>query len=218
VLDLVTSPTKEEWKARIGPHLSTSLQTVSEQITQTEAVQTWLQEASMSAAEGLGQMQGMQGEMMGYMRMMDELDEALPELIAAVDELTDGCGDVNLHWRPLQPNFSRLYVSFDREYTVKLFVRLDDCADEAVHAVLDTIADALPKGEPFPNRPNTITGLVARNGRSIGVRVKEHLREDGGTTRSVTLLPVDEQPKEDLSRAEAARLLRRTLCADPGTE
>ena len=172
----------------------------------------------MSAAEGLGQMQGMQGEMMGYMRMMDELDEALPELIAAVDELTDGCGDVNLHWRPLQPNFSRLYVSFDREYTVKLFVRLDDCADEAVHAVLDTIADALPKGEPFPNRPNTITGLVARNGRSIGVRVKEHLREDGGTTRSVTLLPVDEQPKEDLSRAEAARLLRRTLCADPGTE
>jgi len=215
----VTSPTKEEWKARIEPHLSTSLQTVSEQITQTETVQTWLQEASMSAAEGLGQMPGMQGEMMGYMRMMDELDEALPELLAAVDELTDGCGDVDLHWRPLQPNFSRLYVSFDREYTVKLFVRLDACTDEAAHAALDTIAEALPKGEPFPNRPNTITGLVARDGRSIGVRVSEHLREEGsGTTRSVTLLPDEEQPKEGLSLSEAVRQLRQVLCTTPRAE
>jgi len=215
----VTSPTKEEWKARIEPHLPTSLQTASEKITQTEAVQTWLQEASMAAAEGLGQMQGMQGEMMGYMRMMDELDDALPELIAAVDDLTDGCGDVDLHWRPLQPNFSRLYISFDREYTVKLFVRLDACTDDAVHAALDTIAEALPKGEPFPNRPNTMTGLVARDGRSIGVRVSEHLREEGsGTTRSVTLLPDEEQPKEGLSRSEAVRQLRQVLCTTPRAE
>jgi hypothetical protein len=219
VFGAVTSPTKEEWKARIEPHLSTSLQTVSEQITQTKAVQTWLQEASMSAAEGLGQTSGVQGEMMGYMRMMDDLEEALPALIQAVDELTDGCGDVDLHWRPLQPNFSRLYVSFDREYTVKLFVRLDDCTDEALHAALDTIADGLPKGEPFPNRPNTITGLVARHGHSIGVRLKEHVREEGsGTTRSVTLLPDGQQPLEDLSRSEAARRLHRALCSDSASE
>lgn len=214
----MSSLTKEEWKARIEPHLSTSLQTVSEQITQTETVQTWLQEASMTAAEGLGQMQGMQGEMMGYMRMMDELEAALPTLIDAVNEVTEGCGDVDLHWRPLQPNFSRLYISFDRDYTVKLFVRLDACTDEAIHAVLNTIVDALPKGQPFPNRPNTITGLVARNGQSIGVRVKEHLREGGtGTTRSVTLLPNDQQPQEDLSRADAVRQLHQALC-DPRSD
>lgn len=205
----------DEWKARIAPHLDTSLQKVSDAITQTEPVQTWLHDASMAAAEGLGQMSGVQGEMMGYMRMMDDLEDTLPTLLTAVDELTDGCGSVDLHWRPLQPNFSKLYVSFDRDFTVRLFVRLSDCTDEAARAALDTVAAALPAGDPFPNRPNEVTGLVARSGRSAGVRVKEHLREDGGgTTTSVTLLPADRSPVEKLSGAEATRQLRRLLCDD----
>lgn len=211
----MTSLTKDEWKDRIGPHLSTSLQTVSERITQTEAVQSWLHDASMAAAEGLGQMSGMQGEMMGYMRMMNDLEDALPELLDAVDELTDGAGEVDLHWRPLQPNFSRLYVSFDRDYTVKLFVRLDDCTQEAAQTALDTVAAALPAGDPFPNRPNEVTGLVARTDRGIGVRVKEHLREDGaGTARTVTLLPPSQQPQENLSTTKAVRALLQLLCSD----
>ncbi|PSQ97270.1 MAG: hypothetical protein BRD55_03020 [Bacteroidetes bacterium SW_9_63_38] len=192
---------------------------MSETITQTEAVQSWLREASTTAAEDLGQMQGMQGEMRGYTRMMDALEEALPELIAAVNELTDRCGNVDLNWRPHRPTLSRLCVSFDREYTVTLFVRLDACTDEAVQAALDTIADALPPGDPFPNRPNTVTGLVARDGQGIGVRLNERLRENGsGTTRSVTLLPGHRQPQEDLSRTEAVRQLRRALCADAVAE
>jgi hypothetical protein len=211
----MASLTKDDWKDRIRPHLSTSLQTVSERITQTEAVQSWLHEASMAAAEGLGQMSGMQGEMMGYMRMMNDLEDALPELLAAVNELTDGVGEVDLHWRPLQPNFSRLYVSFDRDYTVTLFVRLDECTPEAARSALDAVTAALPAGDPFPNRPNEGTGLVARDGHAVGVRVKEHLREDGaGTTRSVTLLPPAQQPQENLSTADAARALLQLLCAD----
>lgn len=202
----------DDWKARIAPHLSTSLQTVSDKITQTEAVQSWLHTASMEAAEGLGQMSGVQGEMMGYMRMMDDLEEKLPNLLAAVDELTEGCGSVDLHWRPLQPNFSRLHVDFDRDYTVALFVRLDDCAREAAQDALKAVAEALPGGEPFPNRPNTVTGLVARNGVGVGVRVKEHLRENGGTARSVTLLPEDHAPLENLAAAEATRQLLQRLC------
>lgn len=207
---------KADWKARIEPHLATSLQTVSDQITQTEAVQNWLRDASMEAAAGLGQMSGMQGEMMGYMRMMDDLEESLPNLLAAVDELTDGCGHVELHWRPLQPNFSRLYVDFDPDYTVKSFVRLSDCSVDSARESLTTVTRTLPKGDPFPNRPNTVTGLVAHDGQSVGVRVKEHLREDRSTTRSVTLLPHNDSPIENLSPSNAARQLLDLLCTTDG--
>jgi hypothetical protein len=210
----VSSLTKDDWKARIAPHLSTSLQTVSEKITQTEAVQTWLHDASMEAAAGLGQVSGMQAEMQGYMRMMDDLEAELPALVAAVEELTDGCGHVDLHWRPLQPNFSRLYVAFDRDFKVKLFVPFSDCTTDAAREAIATVADALPKGEPFPNRPNEVTGLVAREGQSVGVRLKEHLREGGsGTYRSVTLLPPNQDPLEKLDLSEAARRLHRFLCS-----
>ena len=204
----------DDWKARIAPHLSTSLQTVSEKITQTEAVQSWLHSASMEAADGLGQMSGVQGEMMGYMRMMDDLEDTLPNLLEAVADLTEGCGSVDLHWRPLQPNFSRLYVDFDRDFTAKLFVRLDDCTEAAAREVIQTVAAALPKGEPFPNRPNTVTGMVARNGVGAGVRVKEYLREDQTTTQSVTLLPDDESPLENVAIGEAERALLRLLCSE----
>ena len=203
----------DDWKARIAPHLSTSLQTVSEKITQTEAVQSWLHSASMEAADGLGQMSGVQGEMMGYMRMMDDLEDTLPNLLEAVADLTDGCGSVDLHWRPLQPNFSRLYVDFDRDFTAKLFVCLDDCSPDAARNAIQTVAAALPKGEPFPNRPNTVTGLVAHNGVGIGVRVNEHLREDRSTTHSVTLLPDEDSPLENLAAGDAARELLQLLCS-----
>jgi len=203
----------DDWKARIAPHLSTSLQTVSEKITQTEAVQSWLHSASMEAADGLGQMSGVQGKMMGYMRMMDDLEDTLPNLLEAVADLTDGCGSVDLHWRPLQPNFSRLYVDFDRDFTAKLFVCLDDCSPDAARNAIQTVAAALPKGKPFPNRPNTVTGLVAHNGVGIGVRVNEHLREDRSTTHSVTLLPDEDSPLENLAAGDAARELLQLLCS-----
>lgn len=209
----VASLSVDDWKARIAPHLSTSLQTVSEKITQTEAVQSWLHSASMEAADGLGQMSGVQGEMMGYMRMMDDLEDSLPNLLEAVADLTDGCGTVDLHWRPLQPNFSRLYVDFDRDFSAKLFVRLEDCTQDTVRDALQTVTAALPKGEPFPNRPNTVTGMVAHEGAGAGVRVKEHLREDQTTTHSVTLLPDNQSPLENLSAADAARELLRLLCS-----
>jgi hypothetical protein len=209
----VSSLSVDDWKARIAPHLSTSLQTVCEKITQTEAVQSWLYTASMEAADGLGQMSGVQGEMMGYMRMMDDLEDTLPNLLKAVTDLTDGCGTVDLHWRPLQPNFSRLYVDFDRDFTTKLFVRLDDCTQDAARNVIQTVAAALPKGEPFPNRPNTVTGLVAHDGVGVGVRVSEHLREDRSTTHSVTLLPDDQSPLENLAAGDAARELLQLLCS-----
>ncbi len=210
----MASLTKNDWKDRIAPALSTSLQTVSETIMNTKAVQNWLRGASTEAAAGLGQSPGMQAEMQGYMRMMDDLEAELPELIAAVEELTEGCGSVDLEWRPLQPNLSRLYVNFDRDFTVQLFVRLSECTTDAARESITTVADALPKGEPFPNRPNTITGLVAHDGETVGVRVEERLREDDtGTSRSVTLLSQNQEPLDKLELSAAARRLHRLLCS-----
>lgn len=211
----VATLSKSEWKARIEPHLSSSLQTVAEKITQSEPVQAWLRDASTKAAEGLGQQAGMQAEMQGYARMMDDLEEALPELLAAVSELTAGCGSIDLNWHPLQPSQSQLYVDFDQDIDVDLFVRLHTCTTEAAREVLAAVAAAMPEGQPYPNRPNTITGLSAREGTSVGVRVKEYLQEDEGRRRSTTLIPSQAAPIENLSDAEATRRLLDLLC--PGT-
>lgn len=211
----MSTPTKDDWKARIAPHLSTSLRTVSERITQTEVVQNWLRTASMKAAEGLGQTSGLQGEMQGYMQMMEELKAELPELLEAVDELTDGYGALDLHWRPLQPNFSRLYVDFDLDYEVEVFIRLNECTSDAAQSSVAKITNALPEGDPFPNRPNVATGLVIRDGKGLGVRVKRRLREDrSGIYRTVTLLPSDEAPIENMDASAAIRRLRQQLCSD----
>ena len=203
---------KEDWKARIEPHLSTSLRDVSDAITRIDPMQTWLHDASMEAAEGLGNVSGMQGEMQGYMRMMNALEDRFPELLAAVDELTGGCGTVDLHWRPMNPNFSRVQVTADRDFTVELFVRLSEPTPEAARSAIDTVMDALPEGAPFPNRPNIVTGLVVHAGSCLGVRIREHLAEEGpGRGRTVTLLPDDRDPIENLSFEEAARHLCQLL-------
>ena len=203
---------KEDWKARIEPHLSTSLRAVSDDITRTNVVQEWLHDASMEAAEGLGQVSGMQGSMQGYMRMMNALEDRFPELLAAVEDLTGGCGHVDLHWRPTNPNFSRVEVAFDRDFSVDLFVRLEALTTEAARSMIDTVAEALPDGSPFPNRPNTATGLVGYDGSCLGVRVREHLADDGqGRYRTVTLLPKDEDDVNLRSLQDAARRLSQVL-------
>lgn len=207
-----TPRSKEDWKSLIEPHLSTSLRTASDHITRTEAIQSWLHDASMEAAEGLGEVSGLQGEMQGYVRMMNALEDRFPQLLAAVDDLTEGCGRVDLHWRPLNPNFSRLYVAFDRDFTVQVFDRLMELSREDARAGLKTVTEALPDGTPFPNRPNTVTGLLAFEGRCIGVRMQEHLADDRQRRyRTVTLLPKNHENVEPLSPDEAPTALLQWL-------
>lgn len=207
-----TTPSKDDWKSRIAPHLSTSLRRASDAITRTDVVQEWLHDASMEAAEGLGQLRGTQGEMQGYLRMINALEDRFPELLEAVDELTDGYGHVDLHWRPMNPNFSRVKVTFDRDFTATLFVRLAAPSPTAAQDALHTVAGALPEGAPFPSRPNTVTGLVVYDGRALGVRIREHLAEEGqGRYRTVTLLPEEGEFIENLSEQEAADRLLQVL-------
>jgi hypothetical protein len=198
--------TKEDWKERIEPHLSTSLREVSETITSAQPIQQWLHEASFEAAQGLADVQGMQAEAMGYMHMIDDLDDTFPELVAAVEELTDGYGSIDLDWRPLTPNFSRLYVDFDWEADVSVFTRLDGRARSDALKALDVVAGALPDSDPFPNRPNTATGVVAHDGRAIAVTASRHLgQSEGDTYVRFTLLPQDGQPLEDVDASKAAQ-------------
>lgn len=148
--------------------------------------------------------------------MMDALKRDLPNLVAAIDELTDGHGHLELHWRPLQPNFSRLYVEFDVDYSVDLCVRLSACTASAAQTTLATIADALPDGSPFPGRPHRRTGFVVHEGRGLGVRVYEHLQRDQSTTyQSITVLSPGGNAMENLSRADALEPLLQSLCDDP---
>lgn len=203
---------KAAWKARLEPHLATSLRDASDSITRTEVVQDWLREASMEAAEGVGSTSGMQGKMEGYVHMMRALEDRFPDLLRAVEELTEGCATIDLHWRPLQPSYSRLYVDFRRDISADVFVRLSERTQEATERALQTVADALPKGTPFPNRPSTATGIVASEGQCLGVRVKAHLSEDRTRQyQTVTLLPKAQDPIENQSMVDAAQQLLRVL-------
>ena len=182
----------------------------------TDTIQQWLRRASSDAAEGLGRRQGLQGTMDGYNRLKTNFEDRFPELLAAVGEMTDGCGTIDLDWTPTNPTLSRVEIAFDREFTVDLFVRLDAPTPEAARDALYTVADALPEGTPFPNRPNTVTALVAFEGTCVGVRVKEHLGSDQqGRYRTVTLLPKGQDALENLSANDAiSQLLQAVASAD----
>ncbi len=198
--------TTADWKERIAPLLSSSMREVSDHITSSQPVQQWLHEASFEAAQGLADMQGMQAEAQGYMRMMDDLDDTFPNLVRAVEELTDGSAEIDLDWRPLTPNFSRLYLNFDWDADVSVFCRLEERTPTTAREVLDTIAESLPQSDPFPNRPHNTTGVVAHDGRTIAVRITAHRGDqESPTVRRYHLLPKDGSPLEDVDRDRAVQ-------------
>lgn len=210
------SRTKEDWKALLGPLLSTSIQAVNERLMQTDEIQKWLRSASTEAAEGMNRQPDMRGEMRGYTQLKTAFEKRFPELLAAVDELTEGCGTIDVDWTPMNPALSSVEVRFDRDLTIDLFTQLDVPTPEAARSVLDTVVAALPEGTPFPNRPNSVTGLVAYNASCMGVRVREHLGDDRhGQYRTVTLLPHDRDAVKQVSVENApSHLLQELAPAD----
>lgn len=203
----------DEWTDRITPHLAHSLERVSEEITQSKPVQAWLRRASAEAAEGLMESTRLNGQMRGYLQVIDDLQDALPSLVTAIEEVTDGCGRLDLDWRPMNPTYSRLFVNFDCDFAVHSFHCLSPCTADEARAILRDVGDQLPEGRPFPNRPNVVTGYVGREGVGLGVRVKEHAETDSsGQYRTVALLPPGADPVDNLSFDEARRRLLDLLC------
>lgn len=203
------SPTKDEWLDRLHPLLHTSLDEVSERITSHPSVQSWLHDASYEAAQGLGGMPNMQAEAQAYGQMLDGLEEHFPALVEAVDALTQGCGQLDLHWRPLEPNYSRIYLRFERAFEIDLCYPLASITREDLTSAVRAVREALPKSTPFPNRPNEVTGLVIHDGVDVGVRYTDRVGDDGQRWRRVTLLAEDREPLNDLTENDAVEALRR---------
>ena len=200
-----------EWKDRLAPTLATSLRETSEAMTKPPPVQSWLHEASYEAAQDVARTEGSMAQSMGYMHMVDTLSSRLPNLVEAVRELTEACGRVDLHWHPLSPSLSRLYIDFDWDASIDVFVRVDAASASAVRDALRTIADSLPDGMPYPNRPHEATGLIAFNGTCTAARIREHLGKNDSTYRSVAILSKDGTASDSASPSDAVRRLTERL-------
>lgn len=200
-------PTKNEWIDRLRPLLPESLDDVSERITSHPSVQTWLHDATFDAAQGLGGMPTMQAEAHAYGEMLDGLEARFPALVEAVDEMTHGCGTLDLHWRPLEPNYSRIYIRFEHGFDVDLCYPLDSISRNALSKALHAVRDALPQGAPFPNRPNEATGLVVHHGTSAGMRYTDRIGDNGQRWRRITLLAPNREPLKGLEEDDALQAL-----------
>ena len=217
---MASSRSKEDWTALLAPLLETSVQAASDRLMQTDEIQHWLRTASTDAAEGLRQRPNMQGQMQGYAKLKAAFDDRFPDLLDAVENLTEGCGTIDLDWTPMNPTLSRVEVQFRQDFSVDLFTRLDALTPEAARAAFQTVTEALPDGTPFPNRPNTVTGLVAHDGSCLGVRVREHLGDDPqGPYRTVTFLPEGRDALDNFSPQDAVpRLLQLLNPADSSSD
>lgn len=177
----------------------------SERVTAHPAVQKWLREAGFEAARGLRGGDAM-AQAQAHGRMTRDLKEQFPALVKAVEEATGGCGELALQWRPLQPNYSKVSLSFfDGEFDPDVFCALRSPALSAAKRALRIVREALPEGEPFAGRPNEAAGVLEHGGRCLGVRYRERAAGEDERRRSVALVPAPDDETDEHTEAEAAR-------------
>ena len=194
---------KDEWQQHIKPLLERSLRQVQRAITNERHVQSWIRTASFEAAMGIRNPADVQAEANAYRHLLDDLNDTFPELVEAVGELTDGCGTLDVNWRPLSPEYTSLYINFGADYKVNIFCKLRAAVPKEARRALDLLARALPPSEPFPKRPNKAAGLLSLDNRCLGVRLFERHPGDEKPHRSVTLQLDRQEPVRDLTPAEA---------------
>lgn len=206
------------WLDRLRPAFRESMDRVTEAITNEPGIQDWLRTASLEAAMGLEMQADMQAAAMAYGEMLTDLEQRFPDLKEAVHILTDGCGELALHWRPLSPQFSTVYVDFTLPFRPRLFILAETAAPEQATHAMQRLAEALPKGTPFIGHPNEVTGAVGRDGRVIGVRLQEAQTREGQLVRSVSLYPRGGEPVANLTEAQAEAALSDLLPHPPHTD
>ena len=207
----ISSLSKDEWVDRLRPLLTESLDELSERLTSHPSIQSWLHDATFEAAQGLQGMADMQAQAQAHGRMLDSLTDRFPALVDAVEAMTHGCGSLDIHWRPLEPNYSRVYITFNRSFDLDLCYPIDDLSEAAINQAFEAVEHALPSGTPFPNRPNTATGLVVHYGTGVGVRYSDRVTENDRRFRRVTLLATAREPLENAAPADATAALLRYL-------
>ena len=213
----LSSPSKDEWIERLRPLLTRSLDDLSERLTSHPSIQSWLHDASFDAAQSMKGMADMQAQAQAHGRMLDSLTAHFPALVEAVDAMTHECGSLDLHWRPLEPNYSRVYIAFNRSFDVDLCFPIALLSRDAVDDAFQAVEDALPTGTPFPKRPNTATGLIVHHGTGVGVRYSDRVTENDQRLRRVTLLATDRPPLENVPPSDAATALLNYLDAKAST-
>lgn len=202
-------PTQTEWRRRLVPEapaanevLVLHLEEAAHRLTSHPAVQRWLRDASFEAARGL-EGPDAQAQAQAHSRIVRNLKERFPGLVEAVRSTTEGCGTVALQWRPLAPGYSQVHIDVGGAHDTDVFCRLPSPALSAAQQALRAVADALPAGRPFPNRPNSAVGMLGWDERCLGVRYQEHA--DGPTPERRVLLMPGEQSTDPLSEPDAAR-------------
>ena len=199
------------WKERLAPAFTRSMRAVHEKITSQRSVQQWLQQASFQAAQNLTAANHFQAEAQAHARLLADLADTFPALVEAVHELTDGCGQLDLHWRPLNPNYSRVEVRFGRDFEIDVFYRCEAMDEANLQAALRCVKSVLPDSEPFPGRPQTATGLVAYAGRVAGFRWVRRLNDKRKTWVTGTVLPPNADAIENIRPSSALQVLRQVL-------
>jgi hypothetical protein len=134
---------------------------------------------------------GAMAEARAHGRMVRDLAERFPALVDAIGDATGGCGRLALHWRPLSPDYSKVLVqapdsiAFPNADAPDVFCHLRKPTTAAVEGALRAVADALPRGAPFPSRPNTAAGVLGSADRCLGIELREYAgRDTSGDTRS----------------------------------
>lgn len=199
---------RAEWVALLEGALEKPLREVHALLTQDAALQSWLQQAAFAAAMTLSTADDPTGWAACYDRLQQELERTFPELVAAVHEVTEGCGHLRLIWRDDAPQLSTVVIDFGRDYTVDLFLRLPAATLSALEQVFNRIAAWLPPDVPYPRRPHTLTALVAYQGRCPALRLLEHSTSEG-LKRTVQLLLPDQPPSSELTPEVALHRLHR---------
>lgn len=169
-----TTLSKQDWMKLLADPFEESMARVHETMTNHPAVQSWLKEDIFESTLNVEADSGVEEAAAAYGDIMANLEDRFPELLSAVKELTQGCGEVDLDWRPLSPQLTGLCVNFRRDLKIDVFVGLHEATPEAVSGALDRLIDQLPKSEPFPNRPNETTGIISSSGRCVAIRARDH--------------------------------------------
>ncbi len=207
-----TDNASPDWANLLRTHLPVSVRTANEALSRVPAVQKWMRTTAseIAAEQPPTAMQDATHAMHGYSAARRALNERFPDLREAIRTTTNDLGTLDLNWRPFSPHLSQVQVTFDRDYDVDAFVRVDDATRSTLAAHLDAVQKELPESEPFPRRPHTRTALWAHGGDGVGVRVHRHHPNDDVHRHTFALLPPNEKPTTDLQReALLTQLLNR---------